>query len=78
MTKVVKVNQRGTLTLPREVREKLGIIRGGQLVVDVDENGAVVLRPEDVLPVEIYSEAQIKEFQQLNESPLEGKKFRWQ
>jgi AbrB family looped-hinge helix DNA binding protein len=77
MTKVITVNGRGALTLPKEAREKLGVTRGGQLVVDIDENGEITLRPGVVMPVEIYSAARVKEFQRMNESPLAGKKLRW-
>ena len=77
MTKVITVNGRGALTLPKEAREKLGVTRGGQLVVDIDDNGGITLRPGVVMPVEIYSAARVKEFQRMNESPLAGKKLRW-
>ena len=77
MTKVITVNERGALTLPREVREKLGVTRGGQLIVDMDEEGKTVLRAGVVMPVEIYSTARVAEFQRLNEAPLAGGKFRW-
>jgi AbrB family looped-hinge helix DNA binding protein len=77
MTKVITVNERGALTLPREAREKLGVTRGGQLVVDMDESGEVTLRAGVVMPVEIYSAARVEEFQRSNESPLVGKKLRW-
>jgi AbrB family looped-hinge helix DNA binding protein len=77
MIKVITVNQRGALTLPKEVREKLGVTRGGQLVVDMDERGQAVLRAGVVMPVEIYSAARVAEFQRMNEAPLAGKKLRW-
>jgi AbrB family looped-hinge helix DNA binding protein len=77
MTKVITVNERGALTLPREVREKLGVTRGGQLLVDVDEGGSVTLRAGVVMPVEIYSKARIEEFQRMNEAPLARGKIRW-
>ena len=77
MTKVITVNERGAITLPREVRERLGVTRGGQLLVDVGEGGAVILRAGVVMPVEIYSDERIEEFQQMNEAPLIGKKLRW-
>jgi len=77
MTKVITVNERGSLTLPREMREKLGVTRGGQLVVDMDESGGVVLRAGVVMPLEIYSQARVDEFQRMNEAPLAGKKLRW-
>jgi AbrB family looped-hinge helix DNA binding protein len=77
MTKVITVNQRGALTLPKEAREKLGVTRGGQLVVDIDERGEVILRAGVVMPVEIYSTARVEEFRRMNEAPLAGKKLRW-
>jgi len=77
MTKVITVNERGALTLPREVREKLGVTRGGPLVVEVDERGDVILRAGVVLPVEIYSGARVEEFEKMNESPLTGRKLTW-
>jgi len=77
MTKVVTVNQRGVLTLPKEARQKLGVSRGGQLVVDVSESGEVVLRAGVVMPVEIYSDARVEEFKRMNEAPLARKKLRW-
>jgi len=77
MTKVITVNERGALTLPKEVREKLGVTRGGQLVVDVEKGGGVVLRAGVVMPVEMYSPARIEEFERMNEAPLSGKKLRW-
>jgi AbrB family looped-hinge helix DNA binding protein len=77
MIKVITVNQRGALTLPKEVREKLGVTRGGQLVVDMDERGQAVLRAGVVMPVEIYSTARVEEFQRMNEAPLAGRKLRW-
>lgn len=77
MTKVITVNERGALTLPKEAREKLGVTRGGQLVVDMDESGEVILRAGVVMPLEIYSSARVEEFQRMNESPLAGKKLRW-
>ena len=77
MVKIISVNQRGALTLPKEVRDKLGVARGGQLIVDFAENGEVVLRAGVVMPVEIYSAARMEEFKRMNENALAGKKFRW-
>jgi bifunctional DNA-binding transcriptional regulator/antitoxin component of YhaV-PrlF toxin-antitoxin module len=75
MTKVITANERGALTLPREMREKLGVTRGGQLVVD--DEGEVILRAGVAMPVEIYSPARVEEFRRMNEAPLAGKKLRW-
>lgn len=77
MTKLITVNGRGALTLPKEARDKLGVTRGGQLVVDIDDSGEIVLRPGVIMPLEIYSDARIKEFQEMNEAPLVEKKIHW-
>lgn len=77
MTKIISVNERGALTLPKEVRDKLGVTRGGQLIVEFNEAGAVSLRPGVVMPMEIYSAARVEEFVRLNEKPLLGRKLRW-
>ena len=77
MTKVLTVNERGALTLPKEVRERLGVTRGGHLVVEVTEDGDVTLRPGVVMPVEVYSPSRVDEFQRTTEAPLSGKKLAW-
>ncbi len=77
MTKIITVNERGALTLPREVRDKLGVTRGGHLVVDMNDDGEVLLRAGVVVPVEVYSAARVEEFQRMNEAPLAGRKLTW-
>jgi AbrB family looped-hinge helix DNA binding protein len=77
VTKVITVNERGALTLPREVRDKLGVTRGGHLVVDMNDDGEVLLRAGVVVPVEVYSAARVEEFQRMNEAPLTGRKLSW-
>lgn len=62
MVATIQINQRGTLTLPIELRKRLGLERGG--VVMVEESGdGVVLKPAVAFPIEIYSEDRIKEFE---------------
>ena len=77
MTKLVSVNQRGSLTLPKDVRDRLGIAKGGQVILDMSDSGAVSLRAGAVFPVEIYSEERIRQFDELNNSPLKGRKLRF-
>lgn len=71
MTRVVNINNRGTLTLPREVRQRLGVKTGGQVVVEETSDG-VLLRPGATFPIEIYTEERIKEFRRNNEEALAG------
>jgi len=77
VTKVITVNERGALTLPKEVRDKLGVTRGGHLVVDMNGDGEVLLRATVVVPVEVYSAARVEQFQRMNEATLVGRKFTW-
>ena len=71
MTKVVSINQRGTLTLPKEMRDRLGIKSSGQVVVEETPEG-VLLRPGVTVPVEVYSEERLAEFARTNETALAG------
>jgi bifunctional DNA-binding transcriptional regulator/antitoxin component of YhaV-PrlF toxin-antitoxin module len=77
MVKIISVSQRGALTLPKEVPDKLGVARGGQFIVDCPDSGEVVLRAGVVMPVEIYSAARTEEFKRMNDTALAGKKLRW-
>ncbi len=77
MTKVIRISERGSLTLPRQAREKLGVTHGGQILAEIQEGGEVVLRAQGAMPVEIYSPARIVEFRRVNELPLACKKLRW-
>jgi len=77
MVKIISVNERGALTLPKEARERLGVAQGGQLILDIDERGEVILRAGVVMPIEIYSKERLEEFQRLNELPLTQKELHW-
>lgn len=48
---LVAVNKQGRVTLPVDVRRRLGISEGTQLEVKVEDD-AVRLRPADVIPAE--------------------------
>ena len=53
------VSDRGQVTLPQEIRKRLGIKAGTALVAE-EEGGKVVLRPAAVTPVEIYTDEEIQ------------------
>jgi AbrB family looped-hinge helix DNA binding protein len=69
MTKVININPRGTLTLPKELRRRLGLARGGQLVAEETPEG-LLLRPGATFPVEIYTDERLAEFARNNEQAL--------
>ena len=71
MTKVININGRGTPTLPREMRLRLGVSANAQVVAEETEQG-ILLRPEVAFPVEIYSGRRLAEFRRNNEDALAG------
>jgi bifunctional DNA-binding transcriptional regulator/antitoxin component of YhaV-PrlF toxin-antitoxin module len=71
MTKVININDRGTLTLPKEMRRRLGVDRNAQVVAEETDEG-ILLRPGATFPVELYSEKRLAEFRRHNEESLAG------
>lgn len=60
---IVKCGKKGQVTIPRAVLNRLGIVENTPMLLDVTDDGAIVLRQAAVLPVEIYSDARIAEFE---------------
>ena len=75
MTKVININQRGTLTLPKAMRRRLGLSASGQVVAEETEEG-VLLRAGVTLPVETYSEKRLAEFRRNNVEALSRYRFK--
>jgi bifunctional DNA-binding transcriptional regulator/antitoxin component of YhaV-PrlF toxin-antitoxin module len=71
MTKVINMNSRGTLTLPKELRRRLGVNGTHQVVAEETEEG-ILIRAGMTFPVEIYSEKRLAEFNRHNERALVG------
>ena len=71
MTKVVNINGRGALTLPKDMRRRLGVRDGGQVVIEERPEG-VLLRPGATFPLEIYTDERLAEFRRNNEEALAG------
>jgi antitoxin PrlF len=61
MKTTLTVTDRGTITLPAKLRRQLGIKADDQLIAEVTPEG-LLLRPAVTLPVEVYSDARIAEF----------------
>lgn len=74
MTKVININERGTLTLPKELRRSLGIENEGQIVAEETSEG-ILLRPSATFPIEMYSEERVAEFKKNNEEALQDFPF---
>jgi antitoxin PrlF len=69
MKTTLTVTGRGVVTLPAKLRAALGLKPGDHLIAETTPDG-LLLRPAVTLPVEIYSEKRIREFDQ-SEADLE-------
>jgi AbrB family looped-hinge helix DNA binding protein len=61
MKTTVTVTSRSVVRLPAKLRKALGIKAGGQLIAEITSKG-LLLRRAVTLPIEIYSEKRIREF----------------
>ena len=66
---LVKLGKRGQLSIPQSVLRRLGLSGDTMLLLDVSDDGAIVLKRAAVFPVEIYSDARIQEFERHNAVP---------
>jgi bifunctional DNA-binding transcriptional regulator/antitoxin component of YhaV-PrlF toxin-antitoxin module len=69
VTKVININQRGTLTLPKEMRDKLGLNDAGQVVAEETTQG-ILIRAGVTFPIEMYTDKRVAEFDRINEQAL--------
>ena len=79
MKATLTVTRRGVVTLPAKLRQALGIKADDQLIAETTPEG-LLLRPAVTLPVELYSDERIREFD-VGEAALEkvlrrGKKLK--
>ncbi|MDH3209029.1 MAG: AbrB/MazE/SpoVT family DNA-binding domain-containing protein [Burkholderiaceae bacterium] len=63
MKTTVAINSRGVVTLPAKLRQALGLQANDHLIAETTPEG-LLLRPAVTLPVEIYSEERMREFNQ--------------
>ena len=61
MKRTLTLTSRGMVTLPAKLRRALGLKAEDQLIAETTPEG-LLLRPAVTLPVEIYSEKRIREF----------------
>lgn len=74
----VTMTSRGVITLPAKLRRALGLGSDDQLIAETTPEG-LLLRPAVTLPVEMYSEQRVREFDAEEAdlaSVLESKKVR--
>ena len=57
----VTMNERGTITIPAPMRKTFGLEGSDRLIIEDTEQG-LLLRPSISVPLEIYTEERIQEF----------------
>ena len=70
MKTTITLSSRGVVSLPAKLRRALGLKPDDQLIAETTPEG-LLLRPAVTLPVEIYTEKRIREFDQA-EAELEA------
>jgi len=66
---LAKIGKKGQLTIPRSVLRAAGITEESRVVLEATADGAIVLRPVAVYPIEMYSDERVKEFEETNTIP---------
>lgn len=64
MTSLLKVSSRGTMTLPKRLRDKFGLKGAGKLVAEETPLGVLLRGGRKNGKVEIYTSARLAEFAQ--------------
>lgn len=59
---VVKLGKKGQISIPRSALRELNIEDEQMLTVEISDDGAIVLRPAGVYPLELYDDARIADF----------------
>ncbi len=59
---LIKLGKKGQVSLPKAILQRAGISGETPLLVEATDDGAIVLRPAGVYPIEIYSDERIASF----------------
>ena len=59
---MTRLGKKGQVSIPKAVLDRLGLEPETVLLVEPTADGAIVLRPAAVYPVEVYSDARVREF----------------
>lgn len=68
---LIKLGKKGQLTIPRAILRSVGMADESPLLVETTGDGAIVLRPAAVYPVEMYSDDRIAAFERENAVPAD-------
>jgi len=56
---LVKLGKKGQLSIPQHVLRRVGLAGEAPLSVETTADGAIVLRPVGVYPIELYDDARV-------------------
>lgn len=62
MTATVTLSSRGNITLPASLRKEFGLSGNDQMIAETTPEG-ILLKPALTVPLEIYSDQRINEFE---------------
>lgn len=63
MKATLTITARGVITLPAKLRKALGLSADDQLIAETTPEG-LLLRPAVTLPIELYSDERLREFEE--------------
>jgi len=66
MKTLIPISSRGVITIPAKLRKRVGMQPNENVIAETTPEG-ILLRPTVTLPVEMYTEEQIQEFDQLED-----------
>ena len=69
LMEIVKIGNKGQVTIPRRVLEEAGLPAELQVIVESQGGGSIRLRSVGAYPVELYSDNRIAEFERENRLP---------
>ena len=73
---LVKVGSKGQVSIPKSILDRLGIRKETLMIVELGGDGAILLRPAGVYPLETYTGERLREFEESDRlSPAERKKL---
>ena len=70
----VKLGKKGQISIPKAVLDALGLEGEMLLLVEATPDGAILLRPAGVYPIEIYSDERVRLFLDEDEMSAEEAK----
>jgi len=59
---LAKLGKKGQLSVPRSILRQVGISGDTPVLVEATEDGAILIRPAAVYPIETYSDERVEEF----------------